>query len=74
MRFHCGRFGYREALYIAKSMCHTAVVSCRIARLLLWIERRIARLRHFIDTPSPRQGICRPTPDLFDRRDLRAKW
>ncbi|HEX3681236.1 MAG TPA: hypothetical protein VHU83_01755 [Bryobacteraceae bacterium] len=56
-------------------MCHAVTVSQRVAAVLLWIEHRIGRLRRLVDRP-PRLKIWLPPkePELFDRRDLRAKW
>jgi hypothetical protein len=56
-------------------MWHNATVSQRVAAVLLWIEHRIGRLRRLVDRPA-RLKIAGPPkePELFDRRDLRAKW
>jgi hypothetical protein len=59
-------------------MCHNHTVSPRVALVLLWIEYRIARLRRRVERSSKirsswRQGTAEER-DLFDRRDLRARW
>jgi hypothetical protein len=75
MRFHCGGPRREEELYNIKQMWHTAFVSRCLAMLLLWIERRVARLRRLIASPV-RQPFQAPSvvPGAFDRRDLRARW
>ncbi|HTU48811.1 MAG TPA: hypothetical protein VMF91_27355 [Bryobacteraceae bacterium] len=56
-------------------MCENPTVSPRVVIVLLWIEHRIGQLRRLVDRP-PRLKVSGPPPEpeLFDRRDLRAKW
>jgi len=58
-------------------MCHNFTVALRVALVLLWIEYGIGRLRRLVDR-LPEMSSTRRTAatehELFDRRDLRARW
>ena len=50
----------------------------RVALILLWVEYRIGRLRRLLDRLPEMRSTQELAPareqELFDRRDLRARW
>jgi hypothetical protein len=74
MRFNCAPSAYYKVLYNYEQLRHNRGVALRIVSVLVWMERRIRHLRQCIEPAAalPR-ALGRPR-ELFDRRDVRARW
>ena len=63
-----------KVLYKIENMCHIRGMALRIASGLRWLERRIRRLLQRIEPAPAAPGASTGERELFDRRDLRARW